>query len=747
MTGSRAWLTALTLGLAWSAHAGTRIPLGDTAASASTTYPNRDPKYAVNGAGLSGDQHSNAGDYATWMTQSSGAISGAWFRVDLGQVYPLDSFKLWNFNFWHATVATTNRGIQRAEVYLSSASSNPGSDFSNTAVWTRVLPSVTFAKAPGQSTYTGEPHVSLAGHSGRWLALRVLANFGGSGADTVGLSELQVFANSTPIVNALSASVTSETQAVLAGALAYTGGADTHVYAHWGTTDGGTVSSAWSQVSALGVTPLGDISAPVSVAPETAYTFRFRAINSDGTSWSQPLTFITAPVTVEMPATVLEGAGTLTVTLRRPQALTNSALTVRYTTGGTALPGTHYAPLSGVATFPAGAETVPLAVTLLDNVSREEDERTLTVSLTSDACLVTEQSAATTTILDDDTLLDTTRWNRHMTVTLGGYTGASALTQFPVALRLSEQLPGFRYADFSSPADGADLRVTDTATGQTLAHEIELWNPSGTSVVWVSVATLSGTATELTLHWKNPAASMPGYTTSGSAWDYGFSGVWHLDATAAADSTREGNHGTAYGNVTAMPGLLGQALAFNGSNYVQVPHHTSLGADVATNLTLSTWFRPSVTLQRTNDTIRLIEKGDGYFFIQGYSSQGGLVFLFKQNDTNLTSIGNGADIPSNEWHHACATYNGATMRLFLDGTQVASTSRTGPIDDDQLPLRIGSDDSGKYFKGLLDETRIERTARSADWVKACYDSQTDGSTFATYGAVYRTLRGSLIAIF
>lgn len=738
-------LTACFCLAAASALSNTRIILGDTSAVASTTYPNRDPKYAVNGAGLTGDAHASTADYTTWMTQSSGAISGAWFRIDLGQVYPLHSFKLWNFNFWHATVATTNRGIQRAEVYLSSQTANPGSDFSNTAVWTRAIDAVTFGKAPGLPSYTGEPPVSLSGLSARWLALRVLSNFGGAGADTVGISELQIFADTTPVIRSGSAVLVSDTQATLNGTLDYTGGADTHVYAFWGPADGGAVSSAWQNVAALGIQPPGPLAAEVPVTPGAEHVFRLCAVNEGGTTWSAPSAFVTAPVTVEMPATLAEGAGTLPVTFRRPVPLTNSALTVTFAFGGSAVPGLHYvAPPPGVL-IPLGTESVQLAVTLLDNVQAEED-RTLTVGLVPGPYLVTAAGTNTTLLVDDDMPLDTTVWGRHMTVTLSGYSGSATLTNFPVALRLSEQIPGFRYADFSSPSDGADLRATDAATGKTLPHEIERWDPSGTSLVWVAVAALSGQDTAINLHWRNPAAAMPGYTASGSTWAHDFSGVWHLKAPAAADSTANANHGAPSGSVTAVPGVLGHGLSFTGSNYVEVPHHASLGADVAASLTLSTWFNAYVDLTRTNDTFRLLEKGDGYFFIQGYSSQGGIVFVIKQNDTGVYAVGNGADIPSNEWHHACATYNGATMRLYLDGQQVASTPRTGPIDDDLLPLRIGSDDSGKFFKGILDETRIERTTRGADWIKACYDSQKPDALFAAFGEVRAAFLGTIILL-
>ncbi len=185
--------------VAVNASAATRLVLGDSSAAASSSASLREAKYAINGAGLSGSLHTNTADFATWMsaTQAS-TVSGQWIRVDLGQVRPLDHFKLWNCNYWSASSATTNRGVREAEVYLSSLETTPGTNFNDTAQWTRVISKITVAKAPGVNTYAGEPDISLLGLQGRWLALRMLSNY--STTDfRVGLSELQVFEEELPI--------------------------------------------------------------------------------------------------------------------------------------------------------------------------------------------------------------------------------------------------------------------------------------------------------------------------------------------------------------------------------------------------------------------------------------------------------------------------------------------------------------------------------------------------------------------
>ncbi len=52
------------------------------------------------------------------------------------------------------------------------------------------------------------------------------------------------------------------------------------------------------------------------------------------------------------------------------------------------------------------------------------------------------------------------------------------------------------------------------------------------------------------------------------------------------------------------------------------------------------------------------------------------------------------------WYHIAAIYGASTaaMKIYLDGSHKnANTTTAAPIDDDQLPLRIGSDDTRRFF--------------------------------------------------
>ena len=68
-------------------------------------------------------------------------------------------------------------------------------------------------------------------------------------------------------------------------------------------------------------------------------------------------------------------------------------------------------------------------------------------------------------------------------LTLAGYTGSSTLTQFPVLVELNSSITGFTYNSFASTT-GGDLRFY-AADGEELPYEVETWDPTGTSRVWV----------------------------------------------------------------------------------------------------------------------------------------------------------------------------------------------------------------------------------------------------------------------
>jgi hypothetical protein len=95
-------------------------------------------------------------------------------------------------------------------------------------------------------------------------------------------------------------------------------------------------------------------------------------------------------------------------------------------------------------------------------------------------------------------------------------------------------------------------------------------------------------------------------------------------------------------------------------------------------------------------------------------------------DASVWSYGNNAFLSSTDtnqdtnWHHIAATYNGSTMKIYIDGVEDASASRSTTIPDASTDLLIGSTygsggrgEAQGYFDGSIDELRISSTARTS----------------------------------
>jgi hypothetical protein len=81
-------------------------------------------------------------------------------------------------------------------------------------------------------------------------------------------------------------------------------------------------------------------------------------------------------------------------------------------------------------------------------------------------------------------------------------------------------------------------------------------------------------------------------------------------------------------------------------------------------------------------------------------------------------------IPAGKWTHVAGVFDGAEMRLFVNGALAAKVPASGPRGRNALPLYIGADPNAKaeptqFFGGDLDEVRLSSAARyTADFTPA-----------------------------
>jgi hypothetical protein len=187
-----------------------------------------------------------------------------------------------------------------------------------------------------------------------------------------------------------------------------------------------------------------------------------------------------------------------------------------------------------------------------------------------------------------------------------------------------------------------------------------------------------------------------------------------VSGTTLVDRTGAGHTGTVSGATWTTQGRFGGALSFDGVNdWVTIASQTTLA--LTTGMTLEGWVYPqSLSNWRT---ILLKEQPGGLsygLFSDATSHAAGWATIGTQ-----VGVASPATLPLNTWTHIAVTYDGAVMRLFVNGSQVATRSQSGAMATSSDPLRIGGTSlASAFFQGRIDEVRIYNRALTPAEVSA-----------------------------
>ena len=106
---------------------------------------------------------------------------------------------------------------------------------------------------------------------------------------------------------------------------------------------------------------------------------------------------------------------------------------------------------------------------------------------------------------------------------------------------------------------------------------------------------------------------------------------------------------------------------------------------------------------------------EDHFWMVSTIGERSLRFRLKTGNTTTTLISEPGVVEVNSWHHIAATYNGAEMRLYKDGSVIANQAKTGEIQKDSGVLTVlGNQPPGageRPFDGLVDDVRIYSRVR------------------------------------
>jgi hypothetical protein len=188
----------------------------------------------------------------------------------------------------------------------------------------------------------------------------------------------------------------------------------------------------------------------------------------------------------------------------------------------------------------------------------------------------------------------------------------------------------------------------------------------------------------------------------------------NISGVTVSDQSGNGNHAIRSGT-KIVPGKIGNGLQFDGkSDYVVSGAFDVVGSEI----TLSAWIK--VNNFSIHDA-RIISKATGtaeqdhYWMLSTIKDDGSkLRFRLKANGQTATLIGT-HNIPVGKWVHVMASYDGSSMRLYLDGKESGSMSKTGEISPNPAAaIRVGDNPktSARNFDGVIDDVRIYNQALS-----------------------------------
>jgi hypothetical protein len=215
--------------------------------------------------------------------------------------------------------------------------------------------------------------------------------------------------------------------------------------------------------------------------------------------------------------------------------------------------------------------------------------------------------------------------------------------------------------------------------------------------------------------WQTPQAF-------GNAELAGLVGWWKFDETQGTNAldSSGGNHtGRLVGNAKWAPGKVGGALALDGAgSFVQIADKSAF--DLSGQTTLACWVNiHSVPAEWA----AIITKGDSAWRLSTYQRES--KFHFSVGTALAAGLNGSAAINTNEWHHLAAVYDGSVQQIYIDGKLDATQPWTGGIASNDADVLIGenSEQTQRFFDGLIDDVRVYNYALSENQIKALANTQ------------------------
>jgi hypothetical protein len=203
----------------------------------------------------------------------------------------------------------------------------------------------------------------------------------------------------------------------------------------------------------------------------------------------------------------------------------------------------------------------------------------------------------------------------------------------------------------------------------------------------------------------------------------GLVGAWAFEETSgdsALDTSGRRNTGALQGPTRTANGMYGRGLVFDGADdWVTIADNATL--DLRNAMTLEAWVKPDA-LANVWRTILIKEQTSqlSYALYANTDAGGPSGHAYTDRDNGVA----GPDrLPQGEWSHVATTWDGATLRVYVNGAEVASIPLEDEIRTSSGALRIGGNAIwGEWFDGQIDEVRVYNRALSPEEILADRDT-------------------------
>jgi hypothetical protein len=191
--------------------------------------------------------------------------------------------------------------------------------------------------------------------------------------------------------------------------------------------------------------------------------------------------------------------------------------------------------------------------------------------------------------------------------------------------------------------------------------------------------------------------------------------------TSLLDRTGLGHAGAISGATWTTQGKFGGALTFDGANdWVTVNDANDL--DFTTGMTLEAWVYPTTSGGGSWRNVIIKERtaGEVYNLYANADTDVPATYLVRAAlPSQPLDARGGAALLLNTWTHLAATYDGTTLRLYVNGSQVGTRAVPSPLVTSTGVLRFGGNSVwGEFFAGRIDEVRLYNRALSVAEIQA-----------------------------